>query len=46
MHVKSSDAGLETRPRYTLDVDEDVKKPNQQTNKKLDKVCALLADGK
>ena len=33
-YVKLSDVSLETRPRYSLFVDEDVKKPtNQSTNK-------------
>ena len=31
-HVKLSDVSLGTRPRYGLVVDEDVKKPNKQTN--------------
>ena len=30
-HVKLSDFSLWTRPRYSLVVDEDVKKPNKQT---------------
>ena len=29
-HVKLSDVSLGTRPRYSLVVDEDVKKPNKQ----------------
>ena len=32
-HEKLSDASLGTRPRYSLAVDEDVKKPTKQTNK-------------
>ena len=32
-HVKLSDASLRTRPLYSLFVDEDVKKPNKQTDK-------------
>ena len=31
-HVKLSDVSLWTRPRYSLVVDEDVKKPNKQSN--------------
>ena len=31
-HVKLSYVSLGTRPRYSLVVDEDVKKPNKQTN--------------
>ena len=33
-HLKLSDVSRETRPRYNLVVDEDVKKPNRQTNQK------------
>ena len=32
-HVKLSDVSLGTRPRYSLVVDEDIKKPTNQTNK-------------
>ena len=32
-HVKLSDVSLGTRPRFSLVVDEDVKKPTKQTNK-------------
>ena len=45
-HVKLSDVSLVTRPRYCLVVDEDVKKPTNQTNKKkafLKVLCDLLA---
>ena len=31
-HIKLSDVSLETRPRYSLVVEEDVKKPNKQAN--------------
>ena len=31
-HVKLSDVSLGTRPRYSLVVDDDVKKPTNQTN--------------
>ena len=34
-HVKLSGVSLGTRPRYCLVVDEDVKKPTNQTNKSL-----------
>ena len=30
-HIKLSDVSLGTRPRYSLVVDEDVKKPNKET---------------
>ena len=33
-HVKLPDAMSWARPRYNIVVDEDVKKPNNQTNKK------------
>ena len=32
-HVNLSDVSLEIRPRYSLVADEDVKKPNKETNK-------------
>ena len=34
-HVKLSDVSLETRPLYSLVVDQDVKKPTKQTNFRL-----------
>ena len=34
-HVKLSDVSLRTRPRYSLGVDEDVKKSNKQSRQRI-----------
>ena len=38
LHVKLSDVSLETRPRYSLVADEDVKKSNKTKQKKKTRV--------
>ena len=38
-HVKLSDVSLGTLPRYSLVVDEDVKKPNKQTSNQKHLLC-------
>ena len=42
-HVELSDVSLGARPRYSLAVDKDVKKPNKETNKSHFEAIAIAA---